>query len=90
MTQPALSSVEQARLAWRRQWKVIEETSHSLTAKRDQAEAELRRRWALLRDAVESALASGVTLEDVARWLGLPAGAIEHLLGRDGPTIGFA
>jgi hypothetical protein len=87
MTQPPGSAFEQARLAWRR---AIEETGQSLTSARDQAEAELRRKWALLRDAVESAMASGVSLEDVARWLGLAPGAIEHLLGRDGASLGFA
>ena len=90
MTQPGPSAIEQARLAWRRQWKALEETSLSLTCARDQAEAELRRKWALLRDAVESALASGVSREDVARWLGLAPGTIDHLLGREGPTLGLA
>ena len=90
MTQSAASAIEQARLAWRRQWKALEETSQSLTSARDQAEAELRRKWALLRDAVESALASGVSLDDVARWLGLAPTTIENLLSRDGPSLGLA
>ncbi len=78
MTQSRSSAVEQARLAWRR---AVEETQSSLSSARDQAEAELRRRLSLLRDAVEQALAVGVSLEDVARWLGLSPGAVDTLLG---------
>jgi hypothetical protein len=80
MSEPTLSSVEQARQAWRRHWKAVEDASHNLTSARDQAEAELRRKWALLRDAVESALASGVSFEDVARWLGLAPATLDDLL----------
>ncbi len=78
MVQPCSSAVEQARLAWRR---AVSETQSSLSSARDQAEAELRRRWALLRDAVEQALAVGMSLEDVARRLGLSPGAVDSLLG---------
>jgi DNA-directed RNA polymerase specialized sigma24 family protein len=80
MTQPGPSAVEQARQAWHR---ALEETHSSLASARDQAEAELRRRWSLLRDAVEQALAAGMSLEDVARRLGLPTGVIDALLNRD-------
>jgi hypothetical protein len=76
--QPRTSAVEQARLAWRR---AIEETQCSLSSAREQAEAELRRRWSLLRDAVEQALAVGMSLEDVARWLGLSPHVVAALLG---------
>jgi len=79
--------VEQARLAWRR---AIEETHLSLSAAREQAETDLRRRWALLRDAVEQALASGMSLEDVGRRLGISPGLVDSLLGRDGPLLGRA
>ncbi len=75
---PRSSAVEQARLAWRR---AIDEWQSSLSSARDQAEAELRRRWSLLRDAVEQALAAGMSLDDVARWLGLSPGAVDTLLG---------
>jgi hypothetical protein len=80
MSEPALSPVEQARQAWRRRRQAFEEASHNLTCRRDQAEAELRRKWALLHDAVESALASGVSFDDVARWLGLAPAALDHML----------
>ena len=66
----------------------MEETQTGLASAREQAETELRRRWALLRDAVDQALASGMSLEDVARWLGMPAGVIDALLGRDGTALG--
>lgn len=78
--QPAPSAIEQARLAWRR---AIEDTQVGLASARDQAEAELRRRWALLRDAVEQALDVGLSLEDIARWLGLPPTVVSSLLNRD-------
>lgn len=73
--------MEQARLAWRR---AIEDTHTSLASARDQAEADLRRRWALLRDAVDQALAVGMSLDDVARRLGLAPGVVDSVLGRDG------
>lgn len=71
-------------MAWRR---AIEETQLGLGTARDQAETELRRRWALLRDAVEQALDVGLTLEDVARWLGLPPSMLSSLLSRDGGIL---
>lgn len=86
MTQPGPSAVEQARLAWRR---AIEDTQQSLASARDQAETELRRRWALLRDAVDQALASGMSLEEVGRRLGFPPGVVDALLGRDAPAFGL-
>jgi hypothetical protein len=84
VTQPGQSAVEQARLAWRR---AVEETHLGLAAARDQAEADLRRRWALLRDAVEQALDTGMSLEDVGRRLGLAPGLLDSLLGRDGGPL---
>ncbi len=78
MTEFGPSAVEQARLAWRR---AIEETQLGLSTARDQAEAELRRRWSLLRDAVETALAAGMSLDDVARRLGISRGAVTTLFG---------
>jgi transposase-like protein len=84
MTQPGLSAVEQARLAWRR---AVDETHTSLATARDQAEADLRRRWALLRDAVEQALDTGMSLEDVARRLGLTPAVLHSLVGRDGGPL---
>jgi DNA-directed RNA polymerase specialized sigma24 family protein len=76
--QPRTTAVEQARLAWRR---AIEDTQSGLSSAREQAEAELRRRWSLLRDAVDQALAVGMSLEEVARRLGLSPGAVHTLLG---------
>lgn len=61
----------------------------SLAAARAQAEAELRRRWELLRDAVEQALTAGMSLDDVARWLGLSASVIDSLVTADN-GLGFA
>ncbi|HEY2428162.1 MAG TPA: hypothetical protein VGI06_04465 [Acidimicrobiales bacterium] len=81
MTQPGSSAVEQARLAWRR---ALADTQSGLASARDQAESELRRRWSLLRDAVEQALAAGMSLEDIGRRLGLTATVIDSLLNRDG------
>ncbi len=85
--QPGPSAIEQARLAWRR---AIEDTQHGLTSARDQAETELRRRWALLRDAVDGALATGMSLEEVGRRLGLPPGVVDTILGRELPNPGVA
>jgi len=87
MTEPAASAVEQARTAWRR---AVEETQVSLAAAREQAESELRRRWAQLRDAVDQALASGMSQDEVGRRLGLPPGLLDALLGRDAPLSGLA
>ena len=81
MNQPGPSAVEQARTAWRR---AIEDTQHSLASAREQAETELRRRWSLLRDAVEQALAVGMSLEDVSRRLGLAPAVVSALVGREG------
>jgi hypothetical protein len=63
MSQPP-SAIEQARAAWRR---AVEDTHQA----REQAEAELRRVWALLWDALDDAFAAGMSLDDVARRLGL-------------------
>jgi F0F1-type ATP synthase membrane subunit b/b' len=84
MTQPGSSAVEQARVAWRR---ALEDTQTGLAAAREQAEHELRRRWSLLRDAVEQALAAGMSRDDVARRLGLTPGVIDSLLKRDGSPL---
>ena len=81
MSQPGPSAIEQARIAWRR---AIEDTGHSLASAREQAEAELRRRWALLRDALEEALAVGMSLEDVSRRLDLTPAIVRALVGREG------
>jgi len=86
MTQPGASAIEQARIAWRR---AIEETQHGLASARDQAEAELRRRWALLRDALDEALAVGMSLEDVSRRLDLAPAVVWALIGRD-PALGWS
>jgi len=86
MTQPGPSAIEQARAAWRR---AIEETQHGLSSARDQAEAELRRRWALLRDALDEALAVGMSLEDVSRRLDLTPAVVWALIGRD-PALGWS
>jgi hypothetical protein len=84
MTQPVVSAVEQARLAWRR---AVEEKATSLGAARDQAEAELRRRLCQLWDALEQALATGMSLDDLSRRLGLSPGVVRALLGRDGSPM---
>jgi len=68
------SAIEQARTAWRR---AIEDTQHV----RGHAEAELRRVWALLSDALEDAFASGMSLEDIARRLGLTPAVVHALVG---------
>ena len=81
MTQPGPSAIEQARAAWRR---AIEETQHSLVSARDQAEAELRRRWTQLRDALEDAMAVGMSLEDLAHRLDLAPLVVRALLGHEG------
>ena len=67
-------------MAWRR---AIEETQLGIASARDQAEAELRRRWALLRDSVDQALDVGLSLEDVARWLGLSPTTLSSLINRE-------
>jgi F0F1-type ATP synthase membrane subunit b/b' len=79
MAQPGPSAVEQARAAWRR---AIEETQQGLASAREQAEAELRRRWSLLRDAVEQALAVGMSMEDVSHWLGLAPADVRALVAQ--------
>jgi len=84
MTQPVVSAVEQARLAWRR---AVDEKATSLGVARDQAEAELRRRLSQLWDALEQALATGMSLEDLSRRLGLSPGVVRALLGRDGSPL---
>jgi hypothetical protein len=81
MTQPGPSAIEQARTAWRR---AVEETQQGLSSAREQAEAELRRRWALLRDAIDEALAVGMSLEDVSGRLGLTPAVVWALVGREG------
>jgi len=81
MTQPGPSAIEQARAAWRR---AVDDTQHSLASAREQAEAELRRRWSLLRDALEQALAVGMSLEDVSRRLDLTPAVVRALVGREG------
>ena len=86
MTQPAPSAIEQARAAWRR---AIEDTQQGLTSAREQAEAELRRRWALLRDALDEAIAVGMSLEDVSRRLDLTPAIVGALIGREG-VIGWS
>ena len=80
MNQPSPSAVEQARAAWRR---AVEETQQSWATAREQAESELRRRWALLRDAVDEALAVGMSLEDVARRLGLAPAALRSVMAKE-------
>jgi hypothetical protein len=84
MSQPGSLSVEQARQAWQR---AMRDTQTGLASARDQAEAELRRRWELLRDAVEGALAVGFSFDDVARRLGLAPTVVAALVGdeRRGP-----
>jgi hypothetical protein len=72
MSQPP-SAIEQARTAWRR---AIEDTHHV----RDHAEAELRRVWALLCDALEDAFAAGMSSEDIARRLGLAPAVVRALV----------
>ena len=81
MSQPGPSAIEQARAAWRR---AIEDTQQSLVSAREQAEAELRRVWALLWDALEEALAVGMSLEDVSRRLELTPAVVRALVGREG------
>jgi 2-hydroxychromene-2-carboxylate isomerase len=73
-------SDETARQAWHR---AMRETQMSLASARDQAEAELRRRWELLRDAVDGALDVGFSFEDVARRLGLAPTVVAALVGDD-------
>jgi len=84
MTQPVVSAVEQARLAWRR---AVDEKATSLGVARDQAEAELRRRLSQLWDALEQALATGMSMEGPSRRLGLSPGVVRALLGRDGSPL---
>ena len=86
MTQPGPSAIEQARAAWRR---AIEDSQQGLASARDQAEVELRRRWALLRDALEEAVAVGMSLEDLSHRLGLRPAVVRALLGREG-AIGWS
>jgi hypothetical protein len=86
MIPPGQSAVEQARAAWRR---AVDDTQHGLASARDQAEAELRRRWALLRDALDEAVAVGMSLEDLSRRLDLTPAVVRALLGREG-AIGWS
>ncbi len=72
MSQPP-TAIEQARAAWRR---AAKDTQHV----RGQAEAELRRVWALLCDALEDAFAAGMSLEDIARRLGLAPTVVRALV----------
>jgi hypothetical protein len=81
MNQPGPSAIEQARAAWRR---AIEDTQASLASRREQAEADLRRRWALLRDAIDQALAVGMSFDDVSRRLNLTPAVVRALAGREG------
>ena len=67
------SAIDQARAAWRR---AVEDTQHV----RGQAEAELRRVWALLCDALEDAFAAGMSLDDIARRLGLAPTVVRALV----------
>ena len=78
MSQTGPLTIEQARQAWQR---AMRETQTSLASARDQAEAELRRRWELLRDAVEGALDVGFSFDDVARRLGLATTVVAALVG---------
>ena len=86
MIPPGQSAVEQARAAWRR---AVDDTQHGLASARDQAEAELRRRWALLRDALDEAVAVGMSLEDLSRRLDLTPAVVRALLGRES-AIGWS
>jgi hypothetical protein len=72
MSQPP-SAIEQARAAWRR---AVEDTHQA----RGHAEAELRRVWALLCDALEDAFAAGMSLDDIARRLGLAPAVVRALV----------
>jgi len=86
MTQPGQSAIEQARAAWRR---TVDDTQHGLTSARDRAEAELRRRWVLLRDALDEAVALGMSLEELSRRLDLTPAVVRALLGRES-AIGWS
>jgi len=86
MTQPGPSAIEQARAAWRR---AIDDTQHGLASAREQAETELRRRWVLLRDALDEAVAVGMSLEDLSRRLDLTPAVVRALLGRES-AIGWS
>jgi hypothetical protein len=76
MSQPP-SAIEQARAAWRR---AVQDTQEV----REHAEAELRRVWELLCDALEDAFAAGMSLDDVARRLGLAPAVVRALAGGEG------
>ena len=72
MSQPP-TAIEQARAAWRR---AVQDSQQV----REHAEAELRRRWALLCDAFDDAFAAGMSLEDIARRLGLAPTVVRALV----------
>jgi hypothetical protein len=83
MSHAGTLTVEQARQAWQR---AMRETHTSLASAREQAEAELRRRWELLRDAVDGALDAGFSFEDVARRLGLAPTVVAALVDDERPA----
>jgi hypothetical protein len=72
MSQPP-SAIEQARAAWRR---AVEDSQQV----RGHAESELRRVWALLCDALEDAFDAGMSLDDIARRLGLAPAVVRALV----------